>query len=437
MTTTLLQLHQKLSQQIGDWIEEDTTTNIGAGVTVLSTALNLWDRGKDDHFNEWFLYITEGNNIGVERRISDYATTTGTCTVRGSNLAAEAGAVTVRWGRYSWAEKLISLNNAIRELYPSLFRPVYSTDLIVNNILPNSHFTDWAASSAPDFYTTSNVTATENTTAAYCRSGGSSLKLVASAADGYSYITSNNYPTLLDLMGRTVTFRTWVYPEVADDAFLTIYTIKADGTTQTLNSTTTCPAAKWTLLELEDQAINDDIVEIQFRFRVHTNLKYAYFDNARAYGKTMREYLLPTDFKNGGVSQAFIQNEGYSDDPCDDLRPMSWSKVPDIKTVEDGSYKWLQLPYNYTSGRQIRLEGYAPLETLSSATDTISLDGEKVDLLIAYAAMDLFERQEGVPASQDVGRFTSNYFKWKMKYMELLPQLRMTKRSQTMNKRAY
>lgn len=437
MTTTLLVLHQKLSQAIQDFIEEDTTGIIGAGVTVLSTNLNKWDRAKDDRFNDWWLYITEGNNLGVEREISDYATATGTCTVRGANLAAEAGAVTVRWGRYSWAEKLISLNNASREIYPNLYRAIENHDLITGNILPNSHFQDWASSSYPDFYTTVLAAAVANTTITYIRGGAKSVKVTPTAANGYLVISASSYPQLLDLMGRTVSFKAWAYPEVANDATLVIYTLKADGTAQTLTSTTACPAGKWTLLKLEDQVLNDDLVSIQFRFNVITNAKYVYFDNARVTGRNLYEYLLPTDFQNGAVTQAFVQDEGYSDNYCDDLEPRSWSKVLGFKVISDGTYKYLQLPWLYESSRQIRLLGIAPLEELSSQTDTISLDGEKVRLLIAYAAMDLFERLEGVPASEDVGRFLSNSTKWKRKYYFLLPNLGMMMPSQHANMRVY
>lgn len=436
MTTTLLTLHQRLSQSIQDIVEEDTTINIGAGVTVVSTSLNKWDRGKDDYFNDWWVYITEGNNIGVEREVSDYATSTGTLTVRGGNLAAEAGAVTFRLSRYSWAEKLLSLNNAIREVYPHLYRSCYDTSLIANNVLPNSHFTDWSLTTVPDWFTLNSATAAKITTAGLKWGNGSSVMVTASAGNGGIYCHSNTYPTLLDLMGTTITFRSWVYPQAANDAFIQIVTGKADGTAQTLTSTTACPAAKWTLVELEDQSINDNIISIRFEFTVVTNTKYAYFDNARVYGMTMDEYLLPIDFKNGTVQKAHVQSSAYSEDPCDDLRPLGWEKTY-FQIIDDGTYKWIKLPFLYETGRQIKLEGYTSLETLSTSTDTISLDGEKVDLLIAYAAMDLFGRNEGVPASEDVGRFQTNYGRWSAKYYELLGRIGMMRPSKSMNLRMY
>ena len=247
MTTTACStLVERIHKDIGDWLSEDTTTNIAANTSVLSTALNKWDRGNDDHFNRWYLYITEGNNIGVERMISDYATATGTNTVYGGVLAAEAGAVTINWWRYSRTNTLIAINNAIREIYPELYRHIDDTTLIAGNWLPNAHFEKWSLTTVPDSYALTNATSAENNTAGNYRGATASVKVTASAANGYLYITSDTYPRLLDLMGKTIDFKCWVKPEVVNDATLVIYTLQADATAQTLTSTTTCPAGQYT-----------------------------------------------------------------------------------------------------------------------------------------------------------------------------------------------
>jgi len=241
-------------------------------------------------------------------------------------------------------------------------------------------------------------------------------------------------------MGKTITFKCWAYPvDTADDATIQIYTIKADGTTtQTLTSTTSNPEGAWTLLELEDQAINDDIVEIQFRFRSKTNATHACFDAARVTGRDLYEYLLPTDFKNGTISQVYIQTSGYSDDACDDLQPRYWERVFGYSTINDGTYKYLRLPSLYSNNRQIRLIGYCPLESLSASTNalaaakTISLDGEKLNLLIAYAKYKLYQAQEDIPSSEDVGRYETASAKAYLEYLRLLPNLRMIAPSGTM-----
>jgi len=221
-------------------------------------------------------------------------------------------------------------------------------------------------------------------------------------------------------MGHAVSFKAWAYPEVANDAFLTIYTIQADGTEQTLNSTTTCPAGKFTLLELETQALNDDLTRVQFRFRVHTNAKYAYFDNSRVTGIDIYEYLLPTDFRRGDLDEVFIQVSGSADDPCDELHPQQWRREYEFSKSDDGTYKYLKMPVSYGK-YQIRIKGRKPLDTMAEETDTINIEDEgKINLLLHYAAHRLYEAETYYVSSQDVALFKEASAKHLGKYYELL-----------------
>jgi hypothetical protein len=316
-----------------------------------------------------------------------------------------------------------AINNAAREQYPALFKPLVDETLITGNILPPLI---WSSTSALNFYSSSNATLAKTTTGGLYRNGLSSAKATASAADGYLYLSSDNYPRLLDQMGYDVTFKCWVYPSTADDAFLTIYTVKADGTAQTLNSTTTCPASKFTLLELEDQTINDDIVDIEFRMRVHTSGQNAYFDPPRAIGRAVYDYILPTDFQDGVVSQVGLQTTSYSDDACDDLHP-HYAEEFGWKIINDGSYKYLRLPYAPTASRRIKLIGYCPLESnLSSGTDTMTIEDKFTPKLLTYAAYLLYGMVEGTPSSDDVSRYERASLKWLQK-SELLKNKRMTR----------
>ena len=55
--------------------------------------------------------------------------------------------------------------------------------------------------------------------------------------------------------------------------------------------------------------------------------------------------------------------------------------------------------------RLIRLQGYAPLSTVSAYTDTIEIDGELLNRFIAYAKYKLYQAIEGPVSSQDIGRY--------------------------------
>jgi len=280
-----------------------------------------------------------------------------------------------------------AINNASREISDNLFIPLDNMDLITGNILPTFN---WATSSTLDVYTEPTGTLAQNTDATYIWNGSSSAKLTASGANDYLYINSDSYRRLLDCMGKGVSLYGFVYPEVADDVFLDIITTQKDGTGQALNSETTTYAGKKCLIELEDQTINDDIEHFEVRLRVKTTLKYSYFDMPYLIGANVSEYLLPKNFQEGILSSVQIQTTG----DCDDLHPANWETVYDYKVVPDGDDKYLRLPSGYSTKKRIRLIGSKKLEDdLSSDTDTISIDGKQVNLLLTYAAGKLFQME--------------------------------------------
>ena len=405
MSITLLTLDERFCQMVGDWIQVDTTTNITTNNSLISTALQNYDHGVDDRFENYWVYLEENNNSAVERLVYDYYTSTGTCLLRGANLSADSSATTFRLTKTKFTDRKTAINDALRELYSYnvLRKGVDNKTLISGNILPNSHFEDWASSSYPDKYGVTNATAAATTTAGLYRGGAKSSKVTASAADGYMSITSNDYPELLDLRGETIDFKAWVYPEVSDDAFLTIYTTEPDGTAQTLNSTTAVYAGKWNLIELESQTINDDINYIEFRFRVHTNAKYAYFDDARVVGKTVYDYLLPGDFQDGDIRTVSIQYTGNSDDICDDIGMVKYGAIYNWHTVDNGTDKFLHID-SAPKGYRIKLEGETPFDALTAATSTVNITDEQANVLLEYAIFLLYRRLAGLMTSDDTAK---------------------------------
>jgi hypothetical protein len=277
------------------------------------------------------------------------------------------------------------------------------------------------------FYSALNGTLLQTSTAGYTVGGKYSAKFTASSGNGYMYIHSNTYPRLLDIQGKTVSLYCWVYSEVDNDAWVQIVTQDTDGTSQTLTSTTPCTGGRWALLKLEDQPINDNLVICIVKFGVTTSSKYAYFDHARLLGTNVYEYLVPYSAKDGVIRKVSIQSSTTNDEPCDDLFPQTWDEVFNWEVTSDGTYKYLKLPYAYSEGFQIRLEGDTPLEVPTAYSDTVSIDGEKVDLLITYAAYKLFLREEGIPSADDKRRYTSRASQWLGEYYRLRSQLMMSR----------
>ena len=430
---TRLSLEQLLSQAIGDDLEFETTTNIGAATTIASTELNSYDEGEDDHFGgattDWWVYVIGVANAGVGRRVKDYTTSGGVIGVFGSNLSAESAAVTCRLHRYDPVHKVNALKRTVEYIYPALRRDLDDITLITGNILPNSHFTDWAVTTAPDKYAMqdSNITAVASTTAGTYRGGGKSMKVTTGAggAGKYVYITSDSYPRLLDLMGQNVSFYCWASPEDANDSTIEIYTLKADTTAQTLTSTTECPAGEFTLIKLENQTLNDDLVEIQIRFKVATASKYVYFDNSRVIGPNNVELLLPDDLVTGHVSQVYVQTSGNAEHWCDDLHPKFDRWIPH-EIISDGSDDYLGIA-NWGNERLLRLRGFAPLETLTAGSATVTLEAHRIPLLIEQAKIIFYDRIAKPTSAEDVKRFEREQARAEYNLSRLFPRLAMAR----------
>ena len=432
MTPSVATLEQRLAESIGDYLQVTCTTAINADNLIISTELRSYDGGRDDYFGDWWVYITDKANAGVLRQVNPdgYDTATGQLTIRGAVLADDStNLATIRLHKYNRDLYINAINDTIRETFPSFHKKLVIDELVTGNILPNSHFRDWAATTAPDEYSMqdANITAVASTTAGTYRGGRKSMKATTGAggAGKYVYISSDTYPRLLDLMGNQVSFYCWANPDDADDAFIEIYTIKADGTTtQTLTSTTANPAGEFTLLKLEDQTLNDDLVEIQFRFKVTTASKNIYFDHARVIGRNQQDYLLPTDLANGRLTSVQVQAEGYSDRWCDDLLPRAWNDVHDWDILDDGTNKFLHFGFLPLGERLIRLTGYAPLSTVSAYTSTIEIEGELVNRFLAYAKYKLYQAIEGPVSTYDIGRYELQSAKAYAEY-ERLSHLKM------------
>jgi len=432
-STALSVLEQRFGEAIEDWVEVAVTTDINNDNIIVSTNLNAYDGGQDDYFNDWWVYITTFANAGVERQVSDYVTSGGTLTIRGAALADDTtDAATVRVQRYRESLQLRALNRAMEIIYPALHQPLDDMTLVTGNILPDASFEWWTASTSLNFCSTTTSALTQTTTAGLIRGqrGTTSAKLIPSAASGYFSYNSDDYPQLLDLMNKTVHIYVWAYPEVADDATMEIYTKNATASTQTLASTTACPAGEYTLISLKDQVLNDNLTDVQIRFRVASSTKYTYFDDAKVFGRNNAEYVLPTNFQDGDVNRVYMQRTGYSDVAADDILARYWDEI-DFSVSDDGTYKYLQIA-RYADGKRIRLEGYKPFATLSSQTDTIATsDNREIKTIIARAALELFEMMNATVSSEDTGRFKDQIAYWSFMYNSLISSSRRA----TLNRR--
>lgn len=424
-STTQAALIQEMSENIGDYLSVSTTTNITTDDKIISTTLNNFDGGQDSYFVDWWVYLNTTANADKLRVVEAYATATGQLTISGANLSAESGAVSFSLHRYDRDKKKLAVQRAVKYVFPAIFVPVDDFSLSTGNILPDGSFEWWPTSATLEFYTAkSSVTIAKETGAGNYRGyrGTTSMKVTATGANGYASIHSDEFPRLLDLMGRTVSAYAWASPEVTDDAAIVIYTKQADGTEQTLTSSTTNPAGEFTRLELADQILNDDLVEVEIRFKVATDTKFVYFDDALVVSQTLKEYVVPFGLQpNGHTSQVRVQVSGYSDQPSYDIRPKSYESYQ-FRIFNDGAYDYLRLKDTPTNNRTIRLKGFKPLNAISGETDTIEIDGPKLDPIVFKAAELLYRLVQGPVSSEDKSRFFGEIGFWRDEYNRSIVQ---------------
>ena len=100
MSTSALELNKLFHQQVGDYIAVQVTTNITTSALIVSTALQQYDGGRDSYFVDWWAYITDKNNAGVDRKVKNYYTSNATMEVWGASFSADTVPANVRVHRY-------------------------------------------------------------------------------------------------------------------------------------------------------------------------------------------------------------------------------------------------------------------------------------------------------------------------------------------------
>jgi len=392
-TITLLALLQDFGESHGGFHSFATTTNITTDQDVISTALTDYDNSEDDFFKDWWLWINTIANATKLKKVTAYTSTSGTLTVDGVAYSSESAAATCYLFKYNRDQMKEALIQAEKDIFPTLYKRVDNQTLSTGNILRDGHLEEWSSTSALTYWTVSNVTLTRTINAGSTRGGTYSAHADATAANGNISVSSNTFPELLQLQGKTVNAYAMANAETLDDATIIIDTVSKDGTTtQTLTSTTSCPAGYWTRIEFESQTLNDDLQEIKFTLNTATSGEYVIWDNVWFGSQQLSEYLLPLQFVDGHVSQAFVQTRGHEDPIMYDLSPFTENKGEQFnyEIYNDGAYKYIRIP-KFPNKRLIRLKGYEPLEALSADSDTITLETEKAPLLISKAAEKLYE----------------------------------------------
>ena len=439
-TISLADLEQLLSQELNDDLEFTTDTDISTTNAIVSTTLNEYDDGADGHFDGWWVEITTATHpdTGKIRQTglpgtTTYATTGGVLTAMGAAFTGSTIDATCRLHRFDPRIKSQCIIRACEAVFPTLHLRLEDISLITGNILPDPLESFPTTATLTWWTAKSGGTIAQTTTGGQFRYGKYGCSYDAGAAGDYLYLSSDTYPRLLDLQGQTVDAYVLAYPENANDGYIEIYTSSNDGsTTQTLTSSTTNAAGVYTLLKLENQAINDDLDEIQIRLKVGTSGGYVIFESPFVGGRNMPELMLPDSFRDGELTHVYMQDHFHSDVPCYDLNPfatMSGGKELKFSILDEGNHRYIRFDRPPPAKRRLRLTGYEPLETLvqSTKTGTITLDEEAIPYLIKYAAFLYNDRVSKPISAEDVVRYKLEKYEKQQELLGLFYKCRMAK----------
>ena len=423
MSTTLAGLREKLSRRMGYYLEGTTTSDGAAGGTTFINS-GLADKA-NDYFNDWYAKITSGTYTGQVRRISDFVQSTGTVTLYVAFGGQILSGITYELHRTNPDDKDTLIKEALRQIYPDLYKPVIDESLISGNWLRDGDFEDWSAAAALRYYTeNSSITLAQETSIKLF--GTKSAKMTSGGANAYRGQTASDTPGLLDLGGYEVTFKAWCYCATASHARLEIYTVDKDGTAQQVQSDYHPGDSRWHILT-KTLTLNDDLRTIAFRFRGDVNAAIAYWDYARVTGIYLYSYLLQPTIER--LDQVWLQAEANmetDEDPCDDRDEIyPFNELLGWRLQDDGTNRILRIPYAHETERKLRLIGTTFLSQPTADSGTTEIDEPETDVVVAYVASMIHTQQLGTLPADELGRAQPLAAFWQGEYERLKRKHRM------------
>ncbi|MDA1189525.1 MAG: hypothetical protein O2854_07620 [Chloroflexi bacterium] len=375
MTTTGVAVLDRLSADIGDTFFENalpyfTATSDGEadGTTIVATGLKDVFRA-DDTATGW-VRMRSGAAAGQIRAIpntSSFTYTSGTLTVAAFIAQIVSGA-TFEIHRVHPAIKIGKINQAIEELYPTLYLPVRDETLIVDSWLENGGL----EAGATNVFTGWTKTDTWTETALFTLSGARAALSGGTGSILYQDVTSlvnaspapNSVIPLKEIIGRTVKVRAGCYGTVTTP---TIRVSWGAGGSDFVASDAHSGELGWEFLEAETVIpTTADFVRIELR----PGAANVAFDHASliVQGVPRYRYTVPVSIIDGPTH---IEMQADADKPEGPYYPVTARNRP-------------------VEGRMLRLQGRGYLSTFATDSTfdaaTTEVDSQRLNMLTNKAA---------------------------------------------------
>lgn len=392
MSTPLSNCETELSKQLGDYFAS-TTTSAGdtGGLHLTDTALaekeDDWvtDNTYDQITSGTYGYATTYD--GEERKVKSLANENGTLGLVRAHTGQIATSVTYRVHRlFSASDKRRALIWAAKHSFPHIFAQVRDENLTVGNWLRDPSLEwNWSSTTANTYWINSGLTMTKSTS--YYTRG--SLGAALSGSTGYMCQSDTQNPDLLNLAGKTVTFKCKAWCDTASALRLGIcydgthieYGDYHPGTSNWADESGYGGLADFLWVQKQ---IDYDPTAVSFRV-YYTTGATAYVDDLRVIGPT-RDKLYIGDLD---LAQNRPHSVSQSHDTC--IYDEPWQPLSNYSIDKDG-YLWLP---EATQDYRLRVEGIGYLDFLVSGASsttwaaTIDIDEPQLQILVAQAAIYL------------------------------------------------
>jgi hypothetical protein len=394
----------------------NTTTNIAANQLVVSTeAANRFPR--DNTFIGWYMLIRGVNNDETIRVVEDYAAATGTFTVDGIALAADAGG-SVRFDllRFNPDDVKAHYNRARQDIFPSIgilrdywflsreqqhlytmpaeireVRRVYTARIPdpkrSDNLLLNSVFDDWTSATAVDNWTAAGGSASANQE----KITTSPTNEVVLFQNSVRLLTSSAAATLLQTLSSLdvatqdvpVSFSAWVFgPAGKIQATLAGSNIQSNPVDGELNQ-----HDGWSRVTVDGRTV---AAATSFQAGI------------RIPGTDVASYYIGATFCTVGADLAGHEPDWTHNVNYDEVVMATNSQAVSGDTpVTPAGTKQILIPSPLARATIVRVQGVDTLESVSADSDTISADGGALSAIYAKTREYLARQKADEPTSGD------------------------------------
>lgn len=383
------QLLVGLSKFVADYFASTATSSGGTdGSTLVDTSLG---RFGTDELRGMYLRPTSGNSENVIRRIIEFSPATGTCEVRPAFPTQILSGTTYELHRYDPARKYESLDEARYRVYPFLAKHVYYDEVTGDG--RTSEFTiPSSIRKGPAFVFQENPLTVGDQWNFLSQNEGSSL-------DGWTavgFVPSlyqrtdrdllipkyNEQCTRLDLPASTAGSYTQ-----AVDAMRDIEAADAAGRKMSLGVWVYCTTAGRVYVQIED---DDGTVDSAF----HNGNGWQLLTVEKVIDPANTTTLSASIQGDSGSALSIFWNRAWFYYGTKERVTDIYDHPVQFRVLRDGTNQSIELPFTPLRGYQLQFVGrdvISPLNGSSSATTEIDEAG--AELLYAYAAQTLFEKE--------------------------------------------